>query len=157
MPHADDAYIVSRSPRGGWRDNCSLCRSLQRIWSGHLRDHNGDHVNAESACTGNADTLQHHGATVPPDNLPSTDLGGTVTETPNLSDEIDRRIRAGWMSFRRYSRELYDRPKASSAASEGQDGDIRRQVLQLRTTHHRMLLRILGSLVQVADQPHPLQ
>ena len=40
-------------------------------------------------------------------------LGGTVTETPNLSDEIDRRIRAGWIGFKRYTRELYDRPKAS--------------------------------------------
>ena len=29
------------------------------------------------------------------------------------SDEIDRRIRAGWMGFKRYKRELYDRPKAS--------------------------------------------
>ena len=35
-------------------------------------------------------------------------LGGTVTETPNLSDEIDRRIRAGWMSLKRYKRELYE-------------------------------------------------
>ena len=43
----------------------------------------------------------------------STYLGGTVTEMPNLSDEIDRRIRAGWMGFKRYKRELYDRPKAS--------------------------------------------
>ena len=38
-------------------------------------------------------------------------FGGAVTETPNLSDEIDRLLRAGWMSFRWYSRELYDRPK----------------------------------------------
>ena len=44
---------------------------------------------------------------------PSTYLGGTVTEILNLSDEIDRRIRARWMSFKRYKRELYDRPKAS--------------------------------------------
>ena len=36
-----------------------------------------------------------------------------MTETPNLSDEIHRRIRVGWMSFKRYTRELYDRPKAS--------------------------------------------
>ena len=42
-----------------------------------------------------------------------TYLGGTVTEMPNLSDAIDRRIRAGWMGFKRYKRELYDRPKAS--------------------------------------------
>ena len=41
-------------------------------------------------------------------------LGGAVTETPNLSAEIDRRIRAGWMSFNRYRREMYDRPNPSS-------------------------------------------
>ena len=40
-------------------------------------------------------------------------LGGTVTETPYLSDEIDRWIRAGWASFKRYMRELYDRLNAS--------------------------------------------
>ena len=42
-----------------------------------------------------------------------TYLGGIVTETPNLSGEINRRICAGWRSFKRYKRELYDRPKAS--------------------------------------------
>ena len=41
-----------------------------------------------------------------------TYLGGTVTETPNLSDEIYRRIRAGWMNFNRYTWELYDRPRS---------------------------------------------
>ena len=30
-------------------------------------------------------------------------LGGTVIATPNLSEEIDRRIRAGWVSFRGYT------------------------------------------------------
>ena len=54
------------------------------------------------------------------------DLGGVVTETPNLSDEIDWRIPAGCMSSRRYTRELYDRPKANlSAAPEGPGGAIR--------------------------------
>ena len=42
-----------------------------------------------------------------------TFLGGAVTETPNLSAEIDWRICAGWISLRRYTRELYDHPKAS--------------------------------------------
>ena len=42
-----------------------------------------------------------------------TYLGDTATETLNLSYEMDRRIRAGWMSFKRHTRELYDRPKAS--------------------------------------------
>ena len=40
-------------------------------------------------------------------------LGDAVTKTLNLLVEIDRRIRAGWMSFNRYRRELYDRPNAS--------------------------------------------
>ena len=42
-----------------------------------------------------------------------TYLGGAFIETRNLSDEIDRRIRAAWTSFRRYTRELYDRPETS--------------------------------------------
>ena len=40
-----------------------------------------------------------------------TYLGGAVTETPDMSDEIARRTRACWMRIRRYSRELYDQPK----------------------------------------------
>ena len=51
-------------------------------------------------------TRQHYRQTT------SIYLEGTVTETPNLSDEIGRRIRAGWMNFKRYKRELYDHPKA---------------------------------------------
>ena len=43
---------------------------------------------------------------------PFTYLEGTVTETPNLSDVINWRIGAGWLSFKSYMRELDDRPKA---------------------------------------------
>ena len=57
----------------------------------------------------NATGQQHRRTT------PFTYLGGAVTETPNLSDEIDR-------SFRRYTRELYDRP---TAGPEGSDREIR--------------------------------
>ena len=86
-------------------------------------------------------------------------LGGTVTEMPNLSDEIDRRIRAGLMGFKRYKRELYDRPKASllplkarmmmsevvEALLYGCVTWTHQKYAKLRTTHHRMLLRILGA------------
>ena len=90
-----------------------------------------------------------------------TYLGGTVTETLNLSDEIDRRIRAGWMGFKRYKRELYDRPKASLFPLKARM--VRSEVVEallygcatwtplkghyakLRITHYRMLLRILGA------------
>ena len=84
-----------------------------------------------------------------------------MTETPNLSDEIDRRIRAGWMGSKRYKRELYDRPKASLLPLKARM--VRSEVVEallygcttwtplkghyakLRTTHHRMFLRALGS------------
>ena len=83
-----------------------------------------------------------------------------MNETPNLSGEIDRRIRAGWMGFKRYKRELYDRPKASLLPLKARM--VRSEVVEVllygcatwtslkghyakfRTTHHRMLLRILG-------------
>ena len=117
-------------------------------------------MNADSVCTGNADSLHRHGATVPPDNL-LTYLGGAVNETPNLSDEIDRRICTGWMSLRRYTRELYDHPKASLLPLKARM--VRSEVVdallnvcatwialqghynKLHTTHQRILLRILGA------------
>ena len=86
---------------------------------------------------------------------------GTVTEMPNLSDEIGRRIRAGWMGFKRYNREQCDLPKASLLPLKARmvRSDVVEALLygcvtwaplkchyaKLRTTHHRMLLRILGA------------
>ena len=90
-----------------------------------------------------------------------TYLGSTVTEVPNLSDEIDRRIRAGWISFKRQKRELDDRPKASllplktrMVRSEVVEAllygcatwtPLKGHYTKLRTPHHKMLLRILGA------------
>ena len=88
-------------------------------------------------------------------------FGGIVTETPNLSEEIDRRIRAGWMGFKRYTPELYDPLKASLLPLKARM--VRSEVVEallyrcaawtplkghytkIRTTHHRMLRRILGA------------
>ena len=53
------------------------------------------YMHVDSACTGNdfiATGQQYRQTTF------FIYLEGTVTETPNLSDEIDLRIRAGWMS-----------------------------------------------------------
>ena len=84
-----------------------------------------------------------------------------MTETPNLSDEIDRRIRAGCMSFKRYTWELYDRPKAKLPPLNARM--VRSEVVEtllygcatwtplkghytkLHTTHHGMLLQIIGA------------
>ena len=74
-------------------------------------------------------------------------------------EEVDRWTRAGWMSFKRYKRELFDRSKASLLPLKGRI--MRPEVVEallygcatwnlpkghytkLGTTHHRMLLRIL--------------
>ena len=95
-----------------------------------------------------------------------------MTEMPNLSDEIDRRIRAGWMGFKRYNRELYDLPKASLVPLKARM--VRSEVVKallygcvtwtplkchyakLRTTHLQDVASNSKSLVQVAEQARPL-
>ena len=112
MLYADDACIVSRSPRGLGR---MMAVFVEVFGAFGLTI---SESKAEAMC-------------VPIPRAPATKrvvkatgqqyrqitsftyLGGTVTEMPNLSDEVDRCIRAGWMGFKRYKRELYDRPKAS--------------------------------------------
>ena len=39
-------------------------------------------------------------------------LGGNVNQNADLSIEVDRRVRNAWCSFRKYTLELYDRPRA---------------------------------------------
>ena len=72
-------------------------------------------MHADPARTGNEDIVFNTTRQQYRQTTSFTYLGGTVVaEMPNLSDEIDRRILAGWMGFKRYKRELYDdRPKAS--------------------------------------------
>ena len=101
-----------------------------------------------------------------------TYLGGTVTEMLNLSDEIDRRIRAGWMGFKRYKRELYDRLKASLLPLKARNGEVRGSrsslvrvrdmdppEVPLRQAPYNTPQDVPSnprSLVQVAEQAYPL-
>ena len=91
---------------------------------------------------------------------PFTDLGGAVTETPDMSVEIARRTRAYWMRIRRYSRELYYQPKVALSLKTRM---VKAEVIQAllygcstwslrqehhakrRTVHHRVLFRIIGA------------
>ena len=89
-----------------------------------------------------------------------TYLGGAVTETPDMSAEIARRIRACWIRIKRYLHELYDQPKvalslkirmvkaeAIEALLYGCSAwTLRRELYaKLHTVHHRALLRIIGA------------
>ena len=159
MLHADDACIVSRSPRGLGR----MMAVFGEVFG--TFDLTISESKTETMCMPiprapatkivfNAKGQQYRQTTS------FTYFGGTVTETPNLlTDEIDRRIHAGWMGFKRYTRELYDRPKASllllkvrMVRSEVVEAllygcatwtPLKGHYTKLRTTHHRMLLRIL--------------
>ena len=89
-----------------------------------------------------------------------TYLGGAVTEVPEMSVENTRRIRACWMRIRRYLRELHDQPKVALSLKIRMVKAEAIEVLlygcstwtlcqehyaELRTVHHRVLLRIIGA------------
>ena len=111
MLYADDACVVSRSPR--WLER--LIAAFDKVFSAF-----GLIISAsktETMCMPiprapatqivfNGTGKQNHQRT------PFLFLGGAATETPTLLDEIERRIIARLMRFRCYTRELYDRPKA---------------------------------------------
>ena len=159
MLYTDDACIVSRSPRGLARmmavfvevfDTFGLTISESKTETMCMPIPRAPATKIVFNATG-----QQYRQTTS-----LTYLGGTVNKTSNLSDEIDRRIRAGWMGFKRYKRELYDRPKPSLLPLKARV--VRSEVVEallygcatwtplkghyakLLTTHHRMLLQILG-------------
>ena len=86
-------------------------------------------------------------------------LGRNVNHNPDLSIEVDRRIRNAWCRFRKYTRELYIRP---NAPLELKIRMLRAEVLEtmlygcvtrsprayhydtLRRAHHRFLTRCIG-------------
>ena len=89
----------------------------------------------------------------------STDLGGAVIETIDMSVEITRLTRACWMRTRRYLRELYDQWKVALSLktrmvkAEAIEAFLygcstwtlrQEQYAKLRTVRHRVLLRIIG-------------
>ena len=107
MLYADDACIVSRSPRG-----------LELMMAVIVKVCGAFGLTVSEKKTETMQMPIPHGLVTPitinaagqhyRQTASFIYLGGAVNETPNLSAEIDRRIRAGWMSFNHYRRELYD-------------------------------------------------
>ena len=86
-------------------------------------------------------------------------LGGLVNEDGELTQEINHWSRAGWACIRRFSRELFDRPKAPwrlkvrLLRAEAMEALLygcmtwaprRDHYRLLRRTHYRLLLRVIG-------------
>ena len=160
MLYAEDACIVSRSPRGLGR-MMAVFVEVFGTFGLTITESRTETMcmlipRAPATKTVFNATWQQYRQTTP-----FTYLGGTVTETPNLSEVIELRTSAGWMGFKRYTRELHDRPKASllplkarMVRSEVVDAllygcatwtPLKGHYTKLRTTHHRMLLRMLGA------------
>ena len=114
MMYADDACIVSRSPSGLGRMMAVFVEEVFGAFGLTISESKTETMcmpiprTPATKIVFNATGQQYRQTT-----SFTYHLGGAVTEIPNLSDEIDRRIRAGWMGLKRYKRELYDRPKAS--------------------------------------------
>jgi len=86
-------------------------------------------------------------------------LGGVIDENANINPEIERRTRFAWACFKKYGRELYDRPTAPLQLKVRM---LKAEVLEtllygcmtwtlgqehyakLRTVHHQLLLRTIG-------------
>ena len=86
-------------------------------------------------------------------------LGGLVNEDGEHTQEINHRTRAAWACIRRFSRELFDRPRAPwrlkvrLLRAEEMEALLygcmtwaprRDHYRLLRRTHHRLLLRVIG-------------
>ena len=97
---------------------------------------------------------------------PFTYLGGTVTETTDMSTEIATRTRACWTRTRHYLLELYDQPKVAfflktrTEKVEAIEALLygcstwtlrQKQYSKLHAEHHRVLLRIVGAQRKISD------
>ena len=86
-------------------------------------------------------------------------LGGLVNEQGDLTREINHRSKTAWACFKRYKTELFDRPgapfrlKARLLQAEAVEALLygcvtwsprRDHYRLLRTTHHQLLLRVIG-------------
>ena len=112
MLYAVDAYIVSRSPQGLAKMMeviVGVCRafvltvSVKKTETMCMRSPRTPRTTVRIEAAGQIyKQVQSF-----------TCLGGAVTETPDMSVGIARRIRACWMRIRRYQLELYDQPKVA--------------------------------------------
>ena len=165
MLYADDACVVSRSPRGLAKMMeviVEVCRAFALTVSAKK---------TETICMSPPRTPRtmariEAAGQIYKQGQSFTYLGGAVTETPDMSVQIARWARACWMRIRRYSRELYGQPKvalslktrmvkaeAIEALLYGCSTWTLRQehYAKLRTVHHQVLLRIIGAKRKRSD------
>ena len=159
MLYADDAGVVSTSPRGLTRmmgvivvtcQEFGLTVSEKKTEAMHLWSH--PHM------TSNALRIEAAGQRYK-QTTAFVYIGGAIRESADLDIEIKRRIGAAWASVRKYSSQLYDRRNARlSLKIRLFKAEVMEAMLygcatwtmrsqdfsSLRTAHHKLLLRIIG-------------
>ena len=159
MLYADDAGVVSTSPRGLTRmmgvivvtcQEFGLTVSEKKTEAMHLWSH--PHT------TSNALRIEAAGQRYK-QTTEFVYLGGAISESADLDIEVKRRIGAAWASVRKYSSQLYDRRNARlSLKIRLFKAEVMEAMLygcatwtmrsqdfsSLRTAHHKLLLRIIG-------------
>ena len=156
---ADDACIVSRSPQGldkMMEVIVEVCRALAlTVWAKKTETMRMAPPRTPRTMV----QIKAAGQTYK--QVQSfTYLGGAVTEVLDMSVEIARRTRACWMRIRRYLRELYDQPKVALSLKTRMvkaeaievilygcsTWNLRQETYaKLRTVHHQVLIRIIGT------------
>ena len=131
MLYADDAGVVSTSPRGLTRMMGVIVVTCQEFGlTVSEKTTEAMHLWSHPHTTSNALRIEAAGQRYK-QTTEFVYLGGAISESADLDIEIKRRIGAAWASVRKYSSQLYDRRNA-------------RLSLKIRTTHHKLLLRIIG-------------
>ena len=148
MLYADDAGIVSRSPAG-------LARMMTVIVEVYgAFGLTVSEKKTETLLMRTPEKAQQPGETPTPP-LPALEiaaagqkyhqvhqfvyLGGLITEDADITPDINRRTKIAWGCFRKFSTELFDsRPNAPLRAPRNA------HYRQLRTAHHKLLLRVIG-------------
>ena len=158
MLYADDACIISRSPQGLAKMVevlVEVCRPFAPTVSAKKTETMCMPPPRKTWTMMRVEVGQIHKQV-----QSCTYLRGAVTESPNMSVEISRRIRAYWMRIRWYLRELYDQAKgALSLKFRMVKAEVIEALLygcrtwtlhqehyfKLRIVHHRVLVRIIGA------------
>ena len=151
-------------PRKFDEDDDHYRASVWGIWPDSVGEEDSDSLDAGAGETaeerGVAATTTGHrssGAKIRLDR-PVPTLGGLVNEDGELTQKINHRSRAAWSCIRRFSRELFDRPRAPwrlkvrLLRAEAKEALLyecmtwapRRDHYRLLRRTHRLLLRVIG-------------
>ena len=159
MLYADDAGVVSTSPRGLTRMMGAIVVTCQEFGlTVSEKKTEAMHLWSHPHTTSNALRIEAAGQRYK-QTIEFVYLGGAISESADLDIEIKRRIGAAWASVRKYSSQLYDRRNARlSLKIRLFKAEVMEAMLygcatwtmrsqdfsSLRTAHHKLLLRIIG-------------